>query len=199
MINQLLIILALTGSPKDLVQYNVLVDTPISQGSGILVADNHVLTVQHILKDATDITIIYELKGVGEIKLKADPVAISESEDLALLKMRGSLTFPCVKFANETPEVGSEVYHVGNFNGEVQANSLSSGVMSYTRRHDIYDQISAVAYVGSSGGGVYHESKCIGLVCKIGGPGITLIIPVWRLRAWAKAEKIEWIFDTPQG
>ena len=63
----------------------------------------------------------------------------------------------------------------------------------------VFDQVTAVAFPGSSGGGMFLKAngEYIGMltqgVMKL--QGFNFIVPVRRIHAWAKAAKIEWAID----
>jgi hypothetical protein len=150
-------------------------------------------------------------RRIGEIKMEARVVRYSDAndgEDLALLEVRkrnfvGDDT--TVKFYNgEIPEIGTELCHVGSLLGQVGANSYTTGVMSQQGRvlrlganGVVFDQTTVTAFPGSSGGGVYLKSngEYVGMVVRGAGEGFNFIVPVRRMRDWAKAAKIEWAMD----
>ena len=63
----------------------------------------------------------------------------------------------------------------------------------------VFDQVTAVAFPGSSGGGMFLKAngEYIGMltqgVMKL--QGFNFIVPVRRIHAFAKAAKIEWAID----
>ena len=49
---------------------------------------------------------------------------------------------------------------------------------------------------GSSGGGVWTEDgKYMGMVVRGSGETFNLIVPIRRIRAWAKRVNVEFVFD----
>ena len=63
----------------------------------------------------------------------------------------------------------------------------------------VFDQVTAVAFPGSSGGGMFlkENGEYIGMltqgVMKL--QGFNFIVPVRRIHAWSKDAKIEWAID----
>jgi S1-C subfamily serine protease len=151
-------------------------------------------------------------RRIGETALDAKVVRYSDAEqgeDLALLLVRkvnfdvpdNSVEFYLEK---DAPEIGTEVYHVGSLLGQFGANSLTTGVVSQIGRvldlganGIVFDQTTATAFPGSSGGGMYLKSdgRYIGMLVRGAGEGFNFIVPIRRLRTWAKAANIEWAID----
>lgn len=124
------------------------------QGSGFLVsADGYILTNNHVVKDATNITVIlndgkeYSAKVIG-----GDP-----NTDVAVVKINAQ-NLPFLKLGNsEELEVGQPVAAIGNPFG-LQA-TLTSGVVSAKGRSNLditpyedYIQTDAAINRGNSGG-----------------------------------------------
>ena len=65
--------------------------------------------------------------------------------------------------SNDPIPVGTELYHVGSLLGQVGSNSMTRGIMSKVGRvlelgtgdGVVFDQTSAPAFPGSSGGGIF--------------------------------------------
>ena len=63
----------------------------------------------------------------------------------------------------------------------------------------VFDQVTAVAFPGSSGGGMFLKAngEYIGMltqgVMKL--QGFNFIVPLRRINAWAKEAKVEWAID----
>lgn len=139
----------------------------------------------------------------GEVKgVPAKVIAYSAKEDLALLEISGNThNFPSATFYGSDEEItpGTELVHVGSVRG--LRNSVSTGVMSrvnhkFDGESEVFDQTSTLGYPGSSGGGVFlRDGQCIGLLTRGVGPGLNFIVPVRRMRAWARSEGIEWAID----
>ena len=162
-----------------------------------------------------DAQIVQEFKQdgrrIGEIKMEARVIRYSDAqngEDLALLEVRkknfvGPET-TAVFYDGDIPSIGTELYHVGSLLGQFGSNSLTTGVVSQIGRvldlganGVIFDQTTVTAFPGSSGGGVYLKSdgRYVGMLVRGAGEQFNLIVPVRRLRDWAKSAKIEWAVD----
>ena len=63
----------------------------------------------------------------------------------------------------------------------------------------VFDQVTAVAFPGSSGGGMYlkESGEYIGMLTQgvMQLQGFNFIVPVRRIHAWAKDAKIEWAIN----
>jgi S1-C subfamily serine protease len=203
-------------------QHNsVRIDVGMGYGSGVLVTRQvgdvtrtYVWTAGHVAailqnEDGTfrNATIYQEYRVAGKFrvegKTEAKVIAYSEpdDEDLALLEVLKDNFRPidvAATFASDDiPGVGTELVHVGSTLGLY--NSVSLGIISQTDRNiggKMFDQTSCMGYPGSSGGGVYlRDGQCIGLLTRGAGPGLNFIVPVRRMRSWAKKAKIEWALN----
>lgn len=156
----------------------------------------------------TPVTITREIyvegRSVGETTVEADVIAYSSADDghdLALLKLRSSIGKESIEFYPERlAPVGTDLVHVGSLNGQMGSNSFTIGILSQVGRvhkDKVFDQTSCTAFPGSSGGGVYLRSngQYVGTLVRGAGENFNLIVPVRRIREWAKALHIEFIFD----
>lgn len=157
-----------------------------------------------------DAAIVKELnengRRVGELKMDARIVKFSNADtgdDLALLMIRksdfiqDSATF---YLGEDLPPVGTELWHVGSLLGQMGANSCTDGVMSQIGRvyeGHTYDQTSVTSFPGSSGGGVYDKELGVyrGMLVRGAGEGFNLIVPIRRMRDWAKTNNVLWALD----
>jgi len=173
-----------------------------------------------ILVEYRDAEIVQERqqdgRRVGEVKYDCKVIKVSDAdygEDLALLMVRCKGAYPltvCAKFhkdANYIPPIGVELAHCGSLLGQFGANSYTTGVLSQTGRTlpmkganvKVFDQVTAVAFPGSSGGGMFlkENGEYVGMltqgVKKL--QGFNFIVPIRRIHAWAKEAKIEWAID----
>lgn len=163
-----------------------------------------------------DVVVIQEIRQngrrIGELKRDAKVLKSSNpdtGEDLAVLEIRERNFAPVsrsVQFylGDEIPGLGTEVYHVGSLLGKFGSNSLTDGIISQIGRvlplsadGTVFDQVSVIAYPGSSGGGIYLKSngQYVGMLVRSAGDGFNLVVPVRRLRAWAKSAHILWAVD----
>lgn len=167
-----------------------------------------------------DAQIVKELvengRRVGEIKMDAKVLKYSDAEsgeDLALLLIRkrnfvdqNILFYPL----DEPISVGTELYHVGSLLGQVGSNSMTRGIMSkvgrvlYLGTGDgvVFDQTSAPAFPGSSGGGIFltessgeYSGRYAGMLVRGAGETFNLIVPVRRMRKWAQKQDVLWALD----
>jgi len=132
-------------------------------------------------------------------------------QDIALLEVRlrnytqGTATF---YLGDEIPGIGTELIHVGSLLGDIGSNSLTTGVTSQVGRllavtpesaEAVFDQTSAVAFPGSSGGGVFNQEtgQHIGMLTAgiRNAQGFHWYVPVRRMRDWAKRMNLEWAMD----
>ena len=147
-------------------------------------------------------------RTVGRIEMDAEVVKYSDAKDghdLALLKLRkrGFIKDTVVFYLDdEIPELGIDLLHVGSLLGQMGANSMTSGIYSQHGRiihvnKRIFDQTTVAAFPGSSGGGVYlkKDAKYVGMLVRGAGETFNLIVPVRRMKEWAKEQKIEWALD----
>lgn len=163
-----------------------------------------------------DAEIVQELnqdgRRIGEIKMDAEVVRYSDAEqghDLALLRVRKKNFVPADQTATfyldePIPGQGTELFHVGSLLGQVGANSLTTGIISQNGRvlkfganAVIFDQTTVTAFPGSSGGGVYlkGDGRYVGMLVRGAGETFNLIVPVRRMREWAKKAGVEFAMD----
>lgn len=164
------------------------------------------------LVEFDDASIVQELnesgRRVGEVKMDAQVIRYSNAdtgEDLALLLIRKrNFVAPTVSvqfYLENMPPVGTELYHVGSLLGQMGANSLTTGIVSQYGRvlpnGKIFDQSSAVAFPGSSGGllSIKTDGKVAGMLVRGAGEGFNLFVPVRRMRDWAKRVGCEFAID----
>jgi S1-C subfamily serine protease len=171
---------------------------------------------QAILVEYRDATILYELiergRKVGEVRLLARMIRYSDAdhgEDLALLmvRKRGLSKRTAVFTEGFVPEsLGTRLYHVGSMLGVGGANSMTSGIVSFTGRvvqlsngsGTVFDQVTCPAFNGSSGGGVFiadgpRAGALMGLVVRGAGETFVLVVPTRRIRAWTRRVGVPWV------
>ncbi len=149
--------------------------------------------------------IIRDGRSIGKTSIEAEVIAYSSSDygdDLALLKLRDPITTDSAVFykGSSIPGTGTPVSHVGSFLGQDGSNSFSEGKVSQIGRtlHDhVFDQTSCTAFPGSSGGGVWitETGEYIGTLVRGAGETFNLIVPIRRIKEWAKKQGVEFIFD----
>ena len=126
----------------------------LAQGSGFFISeDGYVVTNNHVVEDADNITVTME---DGE-KFDAKLIGTDPRTDLALVKVtdKTSTKFPFVTMSDKRPRVGDWVLAVGNPFG--LGGTVTAGIISAHNR-DIgsgpydYLQIDAAVNRGNSGG-----------------------------------------------
>ncbi len=133
----------------------VMIMTNNSQGSGVVIGDDLILTNRHVIKDST-LAAVYDIYG-QEYTVKG-VVASDEGSDLAILLTERKMKLDqAVLAAGFNLQKGSKVYAIGSPLG-VQ-NTISEGLIS----NIIYDgqvrtlQTSTPIDHGSSGGALFNE------------------------------------------
>jgi len=155
-------------------------------------------------------------RRVGETTLDCRVIKYSDAdygEDLAVLMIRLKNAYPLdtsAKFHddhNYIPPVGVDLSHCGSLLGQFGANSYTTGVLSQVGRllegsgasNKVFDQVTAVAFPGSSGGGIYlkDDGTYIGMLTQgvMALQGFNFIVPVRRMHTWATDSEIEWALD----
>jgi len=128
-----------------------------AQGSGFFIsADGYIVTNNHVVDHATEVTII----DADGKTISAKVIGSDSKTDLALLKADGS-NFPFVTFAGQPPRVGDWVIAVGNPFG--LGGTVTAGIVSARGRdigsgpYDDFLQIDAPVNHGNSGGPTFNE------------------------------------------
>tara|TARA_Y100000310_G_C20648740_1_gene798181 strand:- start:321 stop:1265 length:945 start_codon:yes stop_codon:yes gene_type:complete len=148
-------------------------------------------------------------RTVGRLQMDAEVLKYSESEDghdLALLRVRklNFVTDSVVFYLDKNiPPLGTDLLHVGSLLGQMGANSMTDGIYSQHGRilkqlnKHAFDQTTATAFPGSSGGGVYLKSdaRYVGMLVRGAGEGFNLIVPIRRMVNYCQKHKIMWALD----
>lgn len=157
-----------------------------------------------------DCAVVKELveggRRVGELKMDAVVIRYSEGEDLAILRIRKkNFVQDTVVFhlQDDIPPVGTELLHCGSPGGQQYgAGSVTEGIVSQIGRlieGDEYDQTTVMAIGGSSGGIVATKEagEYVGMLTRgmRSGDNFNFMIPVRRIREWAKDARVEWAID----
>jgi serine protease Do len=143
----------------------------ISQGSGsgvVLTADGYIVTNNHVVEGATEITV----RTSDGTEYAATLVGTDEETDLAVVKIDAS-GLPTIDFANSDElKVGEIAIAIGNPQGTLGGTVTSGLVSALNRDLTIGDtamsnliQTSAAVNPGNSGGGLFDENgDLIGIV-----------------------------------
>ncbi len=156
----------------------------LAQGSGFFISpDGFVVTNNHVVEDAEDITVTME----NGDKYPATLVGTDPRTDVALIKVKADgKTFPFVQFSQKDPRVGDWVLAVGNPFG--LGGTVTAGIISAHNR-DIgsgpydYLQIDAAVNRGNSGGPSFDlDGNVVGVNTAIFSPsggnvGIAFAVP----------------------
>ena len=154
-----------------------------AQGSGFIIsADGYVVTNNHVIDDASKITVVLDDRSEVEAKV----IGVDPRTDIALLKLEGKRKYPFVKFTTKPIRVGEWVLAVGNPFG--LGGSVTAGIVS-ARGRDIgsgpydYLQIDAAVNRGNSGGPAFNlAGDVVGVNTAIFSPsggnvGIAFAVP----------------------
>lgn len=156
------------------------------QGSGFIISnDGYVVTNEHVIEDASSITVVVNNSEEYEARL----IGADKRTDLALLKIEdGGDDFEFVKFADtDTVRVGDWVVTMGNPFG--LGGTVTAGIVSARGReigsgpYDDFLQIDAAVNRGNSGGPTFDlNGQVIGVNTAIFSPnggnvGIAFAIP----------------------
>jgi serine protease Do len=161
----------------------------LAQGSGFFITpDGLVVTNNHVVEDAEDITVTLE----NGDKYPAKLIGTDPRTDVALIKVNAQgKTFPFVEFSTKDPRVGDWVLAVGNPFG--LGGTVTAGIISAHNR-DIgsgpydYLQIDAAVNRGNSGGPSFDlDGKVVGMNTAIFSPsggnvGIAFAVPAALLK-----------------
>lgn len=156
-----------------------------SLGSGFIIdAEGHVVTNNHVIQNATEITVILS----DNTRLPATLVGRDTQTDLALLKVKSDKPLPYVKFgSSDALKVGDWVIAVGNPFG--LGGSVSAGIVSARGRNinagpfDDFIQTDAAINRGNSGGPLFNaDGEVVGINSAIFSPsggsvGIGFAVP----------------------
>ena len=169
---------------KGMPQQNEKPHPMLAQGSGFFISpDGFVVTNNHVVEDAEDITVTLE----NGDKYPATLIGTDPRTDVALIKVKADgKTFPFVEFETKDPRVGDWVLAVGNPFG--LGGTVTAGIISAHNR-DIgsgpydYLQIDAAVNRGNSGGPSFDlDGKVVGVNTAIFSPsggnvGIAFAVP----------------------
>jgi len=156
----------------------------MATGSGFAIsADGYFVTNNHVVKDATKVTVVFEDGDEREATI----VGTDERTDLAVIKVDGMTDVPFVTFSDDDVRVGDWVVAVGNPYG--LGGTVTAGIVS-ARGRDIagsaygdFLQIDAAVNTGNSGGPTFNlQGEVVGVNTAIFSPnggsvGIAFAIP----------------------
>jgi S1-C subfamily serine protease len=153
-----------------------------SQGSGIVIDNDTIITNCHVIARGKFYSIRQENRSFNARLTYADPL-----RDMCQLDVRNFAAPSVVIGDSDKVGVGERIYALGNPRG--MELTLSDGLVSALRKDDAQRlhliQITAPISPGSSGGGLFDEDgKLIGITTlqRIDGQNLNLAIPVNWLR-----------------
>ena len=142
--------------------------TATGSGSGVIVtSDGYIVTCNHVVEDATKITVILN----DESSYEATVVGTDSRYDLAVIKIDATGLTPAVLGDSDLLTVGEDVVAIGNPLGELRGTA-TAGIVSALNRNVTVEgtamtliQHDAAVSPGSSGGGLFNASgSLIGIV-----------------------------------
>lgn len=150
-------------------------------GSGFVIADDLILTNQHVVGDSNSVTVKFNsgLQVVGKV------VAANSSRDVALVKVNASLP-KHFKLMRIKPVIGSEVYALGSPLVEELNSTLTEGIVSGYRdiNNKKFIQSDVNIKPGNSGGPLVDKNGNVvgiavsGIVVNKVSQGINFFIPI---------------------
>jgi serine protease Do len=168
-----------------------------SSGSGFIInKDGHILTNNHVVRDANDITVTLS----DHRKFKAKVVGMDPSTDVAVIKISANSDLPVVPLGDSDEiRIGDWAIAIGNALGELDG-TLTVGVISAKGRQNLAIAGGAPAYqnfiqtdasinFGNSGGPLLNgRGEAIGINTAINpsGEGIGFAIPINLAKSIAK-------------
>ena len=160
----------------EVVQTNSFYGQYIAQGAGsgvIISKDGYIVTNNHVIEDASNITVTLRNGDSYEAKL----VGTDAEEDIALIKIEASDLTIAVFGDSDTLKVGDTSIIIGNPLGTL-GGSVTEGIVSALDRSIVIDgktmhlmQTDAAINPGNSGGGMFNgQGELVGIVvAKSGG------------------------------
>lgn len=137
-------------------------------GSGVIVtSDGYIVTCNHVVEDATKITVILNDENTYEATL----IGTDARNDLAVIKIDATGLSPATLGDSDMLTVGEDVVAIGNPLGELRGTSTGGMVSALNREVSVEGttmtliQHDAAVSPGSSGGGLFNSSgSLIGIV-----------------------------------
>ena len=156
---------------------------PIARGTGFLIADNKIVTNQHVVREGNPFL------DLGAIKLPLKVEKVDSVNDLAILTVDGELSLPPLELATSEPVPGTSIFAIGNPAG--LERSISTGVIAGIRQMSGREliQISAPISPGSSGGPILNsQSQVVAVAVGIleAGQNLNFAVPVKFVQALVK-------------
>ena len=137
-------------------------------GSGVIISeDGYIITNQHVIDDASDITVTL----TDSTTYKAKVIGADETLDIALLKIDATGLTVATLGSSADLEVGETAIVIGNPLGKL-GGSVTAGIISSTKRNVKIDgqykellQTDAAINPGNSGGGLFDgNGNLVGII-----------------------------------
>ncbi len=180
----------------------VLITMPGGEGSGVLVSKyveghwhTYVWTAAHVILNKGAVETDIKVTDWKQQRSAARIIAYSEKYELALLEIsKPDYSMNSVRFYHGAPpDIGTPVFHIGNFYGSKAPDSYSGGFLSSTNWLPHYYQFNCLIYPGSSGGGFFTATgECLGLADKRCEEGIAIALPSQLIETWAKTHDLNY-------
>jgi hypothetical protein len=156
---------------------------PIARGTGFLIADNKIVTNQHVVRDGIPFL------DLGAVKLPLKVEKSDSANDLAILTIDGELSLPALELSTLELKPGTSIFAIGNPAG--LERSISNGVIAGIRQMGGRElvQISAPISPGSSGGPILNSSsQVVAVTVGIleGGQNLNFEVPIKFVQALLK-------------
>ena len=132
---------------------------PYGMGTGFFINKFHIVTNYHVIKnfDKLSIYAFNHLFAITDVTI----VGYDAEIDIAVLQINEDVTHDFLKWSDDAPLIGEDVYALGH--GMSQVWSLTKGILSYDYRQNPgtsfvhYIQTDAVINSGNSGGPLLNE------------------------------------------
>ncbi len=155
---------------QHLVKVYVALPNGYGMGSGVVIADNQVVTNCHVVSEARSVNVMVNGENLAATALKADWY-----HDLCILKVDGLKKFnvPIATIASsEALQYEQPVYSIGFANNSPNANATYGFVKGkYTLDDSVIIRASNTFRLGDSGGGVFDETGNLVAIIAVKSPG----------------------------
>lgn len=177
--------------------------TEMVHGSGVIVAEQYVLTNFHVIESAKDFYVSTASVAGAKFRARAQIVLTDTANDLALLRVDTVKTLPSATLGNsDLIDAGDKVFAIGNAFGT--GNVFTTGVVCgrsqtfYVDGREYRNMIRTETYMypGSSGGPLANiNGEIIGINTAIYNPqgkftGVSFAVPIKRAVALLKSGNV---------
>ncbi|MBV1908525.1 MAG: trypsin-like peptidase domain-containing protein [Kangiellaceae bacterium] len=134
---------------------DMLVDTPIGVGSGVIVdKDGYIVTNYHVIKGSTTVAVQFS----NGIRKKAQIVGVDQTNDIAVLRVNIKTPYIAELGNSDEVKVGDDLLAIGTPFG-LFSNSVTKGIVSSINHGPLYPRIQTDAAInyGNSGGALLNS------------------------------------------